>query len=311
MKTRSVIPAAVLLWGWGCALRHRPATPEPARGPARDSLFRFDQGRGELIAGRGLVDGMVSLLAPNVVYLRAGVPAVYGLDGVRELLTAGMAGAPPAVMWEPLGGGVSYDLMAGYTYGVVVRQAPPGGAVHLERYIAVWQRSRGNPWRVIAYTEVESPPAAEVNFSTNVVTPPLVAPPVAIREAVANVRAADSLFSDLADRMGVGFAFSNTIAPQGVLFGSPQLVVGPDATREFYASRTGGSSLTWRPVYAWVTGSRDLGFTVGEYIETGRGPSGAAVQRFGKYLTVWERQRDGTWKFVADGGNATPAKAEK
>lgn len=306
-----MIRAAALLCGWGCALRHRPATPEPARGPARDSLFQVDQGRGELLASRGPVDGMVSLLAPNVVYLRAGVPAVYGRDGVRELLTAGVAGAPPAITWEPLGGGVSYDLMAGYTYGVAARQAPPGPGVRLERYIAFWERSRGSPWRVIAYAEVESPPAAEVNFSTNVVTPPLVAPPVALRETVASVRAADSLFSDLADRMGVGFAFSNTIAQQGVLFGSPQLVVGPEATREFYASRAGGTSLTWRPVFAWVTGSRDLGFTVGEYIATGRGPSGAAVQRFGKYLTVWERQRNGSWKFVADGGNATPAKPEK
>jgi ketosteroid isomerase-like protein len=82
-------------------------------------------------------------------------------------------------------------------------------------------------------------------------------------------------------------------------------------SRDFYATVAPGTSLTWRPVYAWVTSSRDLGFTVGESVATGRGPSGAAVQRFGKYLSVWQKQRDGTWKFVVAGGNATPAKSEK
>jgi ketosteroid isomerase-like protein len=111
--------------------------------------------------------------------------------------------------------------------------------------------------------------------------------------------------------MGLGFASSSTIAPVGVLFGSPELIVGPDAVRDFYARLAPGTSLTWRPVYAWVASSRDLGFTVGESVETGRGPSGAAVQRFGKYLTVWQRQRAGDWKFVVAGGSATPAKPEK
>ena len=142
-----------------------------------------------------------------------------------------------------------------------------------------------------------------------VFTPPLVALPPKLRDATARVRAADSLFSDLSDRMGVGFAFSNTIAPQGVLFTASRMVIGPDATRELYEGRPPGTSLTWRPVFAWVAGSEDIGFTVGEYIATLRGPSGAAIQRFGKYLSVWQRQHDDTWKFVVDGGNGSPPKA--
>ena len=61
-------------------------------------------------------------------------------------------------------------------------------------------------------------------------------------------------------------------------------------------------------LYAAVAGSRDLGYTIGEYTSTGRGPTGAAVQRFGKYLTVWKRQPNGSWKFVVDGGNGSPGK---
>jgi ketosteroid isomerase-like protein len=108
--------------------------------------------------------------------------------------------------------------------------------------------------------------------------------------------------------MGTAHAFSNTVADGGVMFGAPELLLGADAIREAYSARPANSSLTWKPVYAGVAGSRDLGYTVGEYISTGLGPSGAAVQRFGKYLTIWKRQKDGRWRFVADGGNASPAR---
>jgi ketosteroid isomerase-like protein len=307
MRRSLVVPAMILFAG---CVHRGPSAPEPARGPAADSLLRFDQSRGELSAAKGPQRAMADLLHPEVVYLRAGVPAVYGRDAVRELLAAPAPPVPSDIAWEPLGGAVSYDLLAGYTFGITARPTV-GSPVRFDRYIAVWRRTPGSSWQLAAYVEVDAPPAVEASVPPSAVTPPTVAVPQKLRETTANVRAADSLFSDLADRMGVGYAFSNTIAPLGVLFAAPRLVIGPDATRELYASRGAGTSLTWHPVFAWVAGSEDLGFTVGEYIATLRGPSGAAVQRFGKYLTVWQRQHDGTWKFVADGGNSTPKGADR
>lgn len=306
MTTRLLLPAALLLCG--CSLRHNPVAPEPARGPARDSLFQLDQTRGDSIAARGGIDGALALFHDGVIYLRAGVPAIYGRDAVRMLFAA--TSATRGQTWQPLGGGVSYDLRAGYTYGIAAHTA--GSApVRLDRYVAYWTRERGEPWRIIAYAEVNGPLGAEVSFSASQLAPPVASPPRALAGVVADVRAADSLFSDLADRIGTGFAFANTVAPDGVLFGPTQLVVGPRAVDEFFRAQPPGTSLTWRPVYASVAASGDLGFTIGESIRTGRGPSGAAVQRFGKYLTVWQKQRDGSWKFVVDGGNATPAKSER
>ena len=306
MRTRSVILATALLSG--CSLRHRPVAPEPARGPALDSLLRLDQSRGDSLLARGPVGAMVALLGLDVVYLRAGVPAVYGREGARALLAAGTGAPTLSVAWQPVGGGVSDDLRSAYTFGIVARLPQPKSPILFERYIAYWERAGDQPWRITAYSEVGSPAASEVSLSADLVTPPARRLPKPLDEATANVRAADSLFADLAYRMGTGFAFSNTAADNGVVFGSPQLVIGPDAIRSFYAAQGTSSSLTWRPVFAVVAGSRDLGFTVGEYIATGLGPSGAAVQRFGKYLTVWKRQRDGSWKFVVDGGNSTPAR---
>lgn len=317
MRTRTLIPAATLLFG--CSLRHHSVAPEPARGPARDSLFHLDQTRGDSVATRGHVDGLLALLSPDVVYLRAGVPATFGRDAARTLFAA-TAGANETVTWQPLGGGVSYDLKSAYTFGIAAHAARSNPVIHIDHYVAYWTRERGEPWRIAAYAEVTgggggngggSLPSVEVKIPPSQFTPPLNRVTKRTADIIATVRAADSLFSDLADRMGVPYAYSNTVAPGGAVFGGTRLVVGAAAIEDYYGAQGSGTSLTWRPVYASVAGSYDLGFTVGVDISTGRGQSGAAVQRFGKYLAVWQRQRDGTWKFLIQGGNPTPARASE
>ena len=303
MKTRLFLPTATLLCG---CLHHAPAPPAPARGPARDTLFELDRTRGARLAEHGSTDSLLAMFGDNVVYLRAGAPVVYGVDGVRALFVANPAPLGDGVSWLPLGGGVSDDLYDGFTFGVAAHRAPTGHEpFRFERYIAYWERGAATPWRIVAYAEIGGPAAGEVALPTSETTPPAPTWPRPRSETAQRVRAADSLFSDVAYRLGLAVAFSGAIASTGVVFGSPQLVVGPDAVREFYAAQGAGTSLSWHPVYAGAAASRDLGFTIGEYVATGLGPSGAAVQRFGKYLTVWKRQRDGTWRFLVDGGSPT------
>jgi ketosteroid isomerase-like protein len=246
---------------------------------------------------------MASFFGAGVAYLRAGAPTVYGIDVAREFLAASHPASPS---WAPLGGGVSDDLRSGYTWGVAAHAGMPGGPVQLERYIAYWQRTAAQPWRIIAYAEIGSAPIAEIVVTPQQAMPPTSSLPRPLAESRSRVRDADSLFSDLSYRMGAGFAFASTIADDGTMFGSPALLVGPKAVKEYFETRGEPASMTWQPVFASIAGSGDLGFTIGESVTTARGPSGAAVQRFGKYLTVWKKQRDGTWKFVVDGGSASP-----
>lgn len=296
----------------GCMLRHQPVVPEPARGPARDSLFRFDQTRNDSAArSRG---GTFALFAPTAAYLRAGAPVIYGRAAAARVVAAGDPDDAP-IVWEPLGGGVSDDLLSAYTYGIAARApSEKANAVRLGRYIAYWERVRGRPWQIVAYVETGAPPigpAAKISDAERA-TPAEPKLANALTEARTRLRSADSSFSDLSYRMGTGYAFSNTVAEDGVIFGSPELRVGPREVRDAFERQTESSSLTWNPVYVGIAGSRDLGYTIGEYVSTGRGATGAAVvQRFGKYLTVWRRQKDGTWKFVADGGNPSPAPPTK
>jgi ketosteroid isomerase-like protein len=307
MTTRSLLPAALLLFG--CSLRQRPVAPEPARGPARDSLFHVDETRGDSVAARGGVDGALALFSPGVAFLRSGVPGIYGRDAARALFAATPTAG--ARSWQPLGGGVSADLRSGYTFGVAAHAGPPNSPPRLDRYVAYWTRERAQPWRIAAYAEVNGQSGAEVSFTAAQLAPPTAPPTGSLARIVSDVRVADSLFSDLADRMGTGFAFAQTAASDGVMFGGTRLIVGPAAIEEYFRAQPPGTSLTWRPIYTVVASSGDLGFTIGESVRTGRGPSGAAVQSFGKYLTIWRKERNGTWKFVVDGGNLTPPKSDR
>lgn len=64
------------------------------------------------------------------------------------------------------------------------------------------------------------------------------------------------------------------------------------------------TTLTWEPQAAVVSSSGDLGYTWG-FFEV-RSRSDAKKAQKGKYVTIWRRQKDGSWKFILDTGNPNP-----
>jgi ketosteroid isomerase-like protein len=64
-------------------------------------------------------------------------------------------------------------------------------------------------------------------------------------------------------------------------------------------------SLRWSPATADVDGAGDLGYTIGTYRMEYREPGGGdPIAIDGKYMTVWRRQLDGTWRVAVDMFNA-------
>ena len=61
-----------------------------------------------------------------------------------------------------------------------------------------------------------------------------------------------------------------------------------------------GYKLIWHPIYAHVFG--DVGITSGSYESHITGKTGEDIAKTGTYVTVWNRQKDGSWRFVWDGG---------
>ena len=66
-------------------------------------------------------------------------------------------------------------------------------------------------------------------------------------------------------------------------------------------------SLTWAPVKADMAASGDMGYTYGNYELKSKDKDGQLVTHYGKYASIWKKQKDGSWKVVLDMGNSGPA----
>jgi ketosteroid isomerase-like protein len=66
---------------------------------------------------------------------------------------------------------------------------------------------------------------------------------------------------------------------------------------------TPGLTIRWKPDLAAVSRSGDLGYTVGAYEVTRTDDAGLPhLSGSGKYITIWRKQTDGSWKVVFDSG---------
>ena len=61
--------------------------------------------------------------------------------------------------------------------------------------------------------------------------------------------------------------------------------------------------LTWEPTMAFASAAGDLGYTLGTWKSTRIAANGAERVSTGKYVTIWRRQADGSWKVAFDGGS--------
>jgi ketosteroid isomerase-like protein len=315
---RALIAATGLFALQACHRGSRVEPPLPLRSALRDSLFAADRARSDASERRGLAASSQSWLDDGAIYLRAGAPIIYGREGVRRLLAAvDVPGA--AYYWEPLGGEVAQDRRTGYTYGVAVVVTPTSEAgrsatpnLASSRYIAFWRKGRDGAWRVVAYSDVGSTPVSpDAKLTVTELTGAPTPQPPDRRSAPARAAwAADSAFAFAGDVSGLAIAFSSYAAPLAVLFSGSELVVGPEAIGALYEEQQRpGVTLNWHPVVADASDSGDLAVTVGDYVFTGPSATGVATQRFGKYLTIWKRQRDRSWKYLVDGGSPNPTPA--
>lgn len=116
-------------------------------------------------------------------------------------------------------------------------------------------------------------------------------------QKVTPVVAAEREFAAYAEEHGWIPAFRIYAAPDGVVIPDGQI---RNARAVFNArADTGSRALKWWPATALIARSGDLGFTTGPYTVG----DGGKIQ--GQYFTVWQRQPDGRWRWVFDGGTGT------
>ncbi|MDP3003187.1 MAG: hypothetical protein Q8N38_08670 [Bacteroidales bacterium] len=111
----------------------------------------------------------------------------------------------------------------------------------------------------------------------------------------------DSDFSAMSVKEGMFKAFLFYIAEDGVILRNNSF---PDKGKESLTLRFAGKSdttfiLSWEPLFENISRSGDLGYTYG--IHTNKDKLTGKISK-GTYVTVWQKQPDGTWKFVLDTG---------
>jgi len=116
----------------------------------------------------------------------------------------------------------------------------------------------------------------------------------------------DRDFSALSAANGAAEAFFTYLTDDAVQLPMGEApVVGRAEIRRRLAEE-GSFTLTWEPRAAEVSRSGDLGYTWGTYEVQAAGADGQPRVAYGKYVTIWRKQPDGTWRAVLDTGNPGP-----
>ncbi len=71
-----------------------------------------------------------------------------------------------------------------------------------------------------------------------------------------------------------------------------------------YFADPGFVKVSWKSAHAEIAKSGDFGFTSGAYEMSLKGADGKPVTEKGKFLCVWKKQADGTWKSAHDMWNS-------
>jgi ketosteroid isomerase-like protein len=64
--------------------------------------------------------------------------------------------------------------------------------------------------------------------------------------------------------------------------------------------------LTWTPEGGRMSPSGDMGFTWGHYEGRAKDRDGTPIVNSGRYMTLWKKQPDGSWKVALDASNNEP-----
>lgn len=111
----------------------------------------------------------------------------------------------------------------------------------------------------------------------------------------------DREFSKMSEEKGMKSAFIEYLDSNGVLLRPNRLpIAGADAIDFLIQQNDSDYTLTWEPKNGAIAKSGELGYTYGIYALR---PSKKDTVIYGTYVSIWKKERDGTWKYVLDSGN--------
>ena len=111
---------------------------------------------------------------------------------------------------------------------------------------------------------------------------------------------ADNAFSDYSVKHGIQKAFIEFADDSVVLLKPKQMPIVRklNLIKSYEGKSDSGVVLTWRPAKAIIAESGELGYSYGFWTFIAKTDTSR-----GTYLTVWKKDANGQWKYIADTGN--------
>ena len=112
----------------------------------------------------------------------------------------------------------------------------------------------------------------------------------------------DRDFSAMSVKKGMHKAFLNYIADEGVILRKNSY---PSKGKKMLEERFSGKGdsafvFSWEPMFEKISTGGDMGYTYGIHTNTNK-ITGEITK--GTYVTIWQKQPDGSWKFILESGS--------
>ncbi len=121
------------------------------------------------------------------------------------------------------------------------------------------------------------------------------------REALQTVVENEGKFFELGQEQGTRAAFLAFLADDGIIFRP-----GPVNGKAVWKKRPEkGISFSGKPLFAAISHSADLAYTTGP-AEWKQNKDDAKPFGYGLFVSIWRKQKDGSWKVALDVGSETP-----
>ena len=273
--------------------------------PERASLIAAGNALSAAFAQQGVVTAFGGALSENALFLVPRSAVLEGRTAALSFLSTNST-APSAIQWQVIIADVSSDGTQGFTWsqGSFTVDLGAGPTERPGFFLTYWRRVSGD-WKIAALSlNVGGPQAAPIPaaFGTPTTKRRRNFPNTDVAQQRAQLLTVDADFSAASVSDGLGPAFAAFAAPDGIAVGGGQFILGPSDIGEAFTAGP-NDVVSWVPRFSDVAASGDLGFTVGDatfvFAESGT--------FFTKYLTVWQKQDTGEWKFRSDFGSGRPA----
>ena len=284
----------------GCAPVH---SGRGDAGPLAE-LQQVDRTLGQAARATGLLPTTLGALDTDGIVLYPRAPVVAGREQAQRAFASARAGAAAhAAAWTPIGGALSDDQTMGVTWGRVDWRADSAGTdvARAATYLTVWVKASPSAWRIAAIDWTTAPRELDPTG----IAKSAAADRSSLGAAAGAMWDADVAFAALAIDSGAPHAFGRYAAPDGFTFAGPgEFRRGPaEIERSLAAGPAGKARWEWQPVHARSSADGSMGFTVGESAIVIPSATGQADVYLGKYLTVWRRQPDGSYRYLTDAGS--------